>query len=49
MIRFEKSSVEVSGLVAIEALNAVIFICTRLTSNLVDVLEETEKSFQKPS
>jgi len=42
-VRFEKSSVEISGIIALEALNSLIFICVRLTQTLISILEEAEK------
>jgi uncharacterized protein YggT (Ycf19 family) len=43
-IRFEKSSLEISGLIAIEALNSVIYLIVRLTHSLILILEQTEKN-----
>ena len=44
-IKLDKSSVEISGIIALEALNSLIYFCVRLTSLLIDVLDETEKNF----
>ena len=43
-IKLDKSSVEISGIIALEALNSLIYFCVRLTSLLIDILDETEKS-----
>ena len=44
-IKLDKSSVEISGIIALEALNSLIYFCVRLTSLLIDVLDRTEKNF----
>ena len=43
-IKLDKSSVEISGIIALEALNSLIYFCVRLTSLLIDVLDQTEKN-----
>ena len=43
-IKLDKSSVEISGIIALESLNSLIYFCVRLTSLLIDVLDETEKN-----
>jgi tellurite resistance protein TehA-like permease len=42
-VRFENSSVEISAIVGLEALNSLIYFCVRLTNILIVLLEETEK------
>jgi len=46
-IRFEKSSLEVSGIIALEALNSVIYLFVRLSSYVLILLEETESIIAK--
>jgi uncharacterized protein YggT (Ycf19 family) len=43
-VKFEKSSVEVSGIIALEALNSFIYFCTKCISALIPLLEELEKT-----
>jgi len=43
-IRFETTSLEISGVVALESLNSLIYFCVRTTSYLIEYLEELEKS-----
>ena len=43
-IKLDKSSVEISGIIALEALNSFIYFCVRFTNILLAVLDETEKS-----
>jgi hypothetical protein len=43
-VRFESSSLEISGVVALESLNSLIYFCVRFTNSLIEILEETEKS-----
>jgi hypothetical protein len=45
-IRFENSSFEISGVVALESLNSVTYFCVRFTNYLIEVLEETEKTLR---
>lgn len=42
-IKFEKSSMEISAIIGLEALNAVIYFCVRCVNILVLFLEEAEK------
>jgi hypothetical protein len=42
-IRLPKSSIQISGVVALEAINCLIFLCIRITENLVPLLEEMDK------
>jgi len=48
-IKLDKSSVEISGIIALEALNSFIYFCVRFTNILLTVLEETEKSLLEES
>ena len=41
-IKFEKSSVEISGIIALESLSSLTYFCVKLTNLLVDFLEKTE-------
>jgi hypothetical protein len=43
-IRFETSSLEISGVVALESLNSIIYFCIRITNSLIDILEEFERN-----
>jgi len=42
-IRFQNSSMEISGIIALEALNSVLYVCIRLTQYLILILDNTEK------
>lgn len=42
-VRFEQSSLEISGIIALEALNSLIYLCVRVTQALLIILEETNK------
>jgi hypothetical protein len=42
-VKFEKSSLEVSGIIALEAINSCTFFLIKLTNMLVNILEQTEK------
>lgn len=42
-LKLEKSSIEISGIVGLEALNALIYFCVRFTNILIVILEEKEK------
>ncbi len=42
-IKLEKSSVEISGIIALEALNSLIYFCIKFTNFLLYILEKTEK------
>jgi hypothetical protein len=43
-IKLDKSSVEISGIIALEALNSFIYFCVRFTNILLAILDETEKN-----
>jgi hypothetical protein len=43
-IKIQKSSIDISGVVALEALNALIYFCARIANILVIILQETEKA-----
>jgi len=43
-IRFETTSLEISGVVALESLNSLIYFCVRTTNYLIEYLEELEKT-----
>jgi 1,4-dihydroxy-2-naphthoate octaprenyltransferase len=43
-IKLDKSSVEISGIVALEVLNSLIYFCVRFTNLLLVILEESEKN-----
>jgi hypothetical protein len=43
-IKLDKSSVEISGIVALEVLNSLIYFCVRFTNVLIVLLEEAEKT-----
>lgn len=43
-LRLENSSLEVSGIVALEALNSILYFCVRMTHNLIFILEDMEKT-----
>jgi len=42
MLKFEKSSLEISGIIALEALNSCTFFFVKLTSFLLPILDKTE-------
>lgn len=42
-IKFEKTSIEISAIVALEALNSLIYFCVRFSNILVSSLQDTEK------
>ena len=42
-IKFERSSVEISGIIALESLNSLIYFCVKATNQLIILLEELEK------
>jgi hypothetical protein len=44
-IKLDKSSVEISGIVALEVLNSLIYFCVRFTNLLIILLEEAEKTY----
>jgi hypothetical protein len=39
-LKLEKSSIEISGIIALEALNAFIYFCVRFTNILIVILEK---------
>lgn len=41
-IKLNKSSVEISGIVALEVLNSLIYFCVRFTNLLIDIIEKME-------
>jgi len=43
-VRFESSSLEISGIIALEALNSLLYFCVRITHSLILLLEKTETS-----
>jgi hypothetical protein len=42
-IKFEKSSFDISAIIALEALSSIIYFCVLSTSFLLGILEVTEK------
>ena len=42
-VKFEKSSLEVSGIIALEAINSCTFFLVKSTNGLIQILEQTEK------
>jgi len=46
MLKFEKSSLEISGIVGLEALNSCTFFFVKLTSILLPILEKTQKHLE---
>jgi hypothetical protein len=42
-IKFENSSLQISSIIALEALNSLTFFCIRSMVGLVSILEEIEK------
>ncbi len=42
-IKFDHTSVEISGVVALEVLNSLIYFCVRFTNLLITVIEQAEK------
>lgn len=43
-IKLEKSSIEISAIVGLEALNAALFFCVRMTNILVLIIQDFEKT-----
>lgn len=41
-IKFERSSVEISGIIALESLNSLIYFCVKATNQLIVLLEQLE-------
>lgn len=46
-IKFEKSSVEISGIIALESLNSFIYFCVKTVNFLIVFLEQLEKTIEK--
>jgi hypothetical protein len=44
-IKLDKSSVEISGIIALESLNSLIYVFIRLTTVLIEYLDSTEQDF----
>ena len=44
-IKLDKSSVEISGIIGLEALNSLIYFCVRFTNILLAILEEGDQTF----
>jgi hypothetical protein len=44
-IKLDKSSVEISGIIALESLNSLIYVFIRLTTVLIEYLDRTEQDF----
>jgi uncharacterized protein YggT (Ycf19 family) len=42
-IKLDSSSVQISGIIALEALNSLIYFCVRVAQSLIVILENTEK------
>lgn len=47
-IKFEKSSLDISGIIALEAINSFIYFCVKLTNTLLFLLQETDKLVNIP-
>jgi len=45
-IKFEKSSVEISGIIALESLNSFIYFCVKTVNFLILFLEQLEKTIE---
>lgn len=46
-IKLEKSSIEISGIIALESLNSFIFFCVKAVNSLIIILEEIEKTISE--
>lgn len=44
-IKLDKSSIEISGIIALESLNSLIYVFIRLTTVLIEYLDRTEQDF----
>ena len=44
-IKLDKSSVEISGIIALESLNSLIYVFIRVTTVLIEYLDSTEQDF----
>ena len=42
-LKFQKSSVEISGIIALEGLNAVIYFCVHIANELVIILKVLDR------
>ena len=42
-LKFQKSSVEISGIIALEALNSIIYFCVHLVNDLVSILQVLDR------
>jgi hypothetical protein len=42
-VKFENSSIEISGIIALEALNSLLYFCVRSAQYFLVLLEQTEK------
>jgi hypothetical protein len=42
-VKLERTSVEISGIIAVEALNSVVFFCMQATNYLIVILQELEE------
>jgi hypothetical protein len=42
-IKMERTSVEISGIIAIEALNSIVYFCMQATNYLIVILEQLEE------
>lgn len=45
-LKFEKTSFEISAIIALEALNSFIYFCVKMANFFISILEETEQSIQ---
>ena len=48
-IKFEKTSIEVSAIIALEALNSLIYLLVRCSNILVAILQDTERLLGIPT
>jgi hypothetical protein len=44
-IKLDKSSVEISGIIALESLNSLIYVFIRVTTVLIEFLDRTEQDY----
>jgi hypothetical protein len=42
-VKLERTSVEISGIIAVEALNSVVFFCMQATNYLIVILQQLEE------
>jgi hypothetical protein len=45
-IKFEKTSFEISAIIALEALNSILYFSVKLANFLITILQQTEQSIQ---